>query len=183
MGEGAALLMTAFYELRAQGLWSDAREANLLDGGAPFYGVYRTADDGFIAVGPLEPQFHDEFLYRLGLGKDPEFARRDERALWPGLRRRLEALFATRPRAAWEALFADSDACVAPVLSMCEAPDHPHARARCAFASVNGVVQPAPAPRFSATPLHPPRPPAPAAPEALLAARPPAALTSEMSPC
>ena len=158
--DGAALLTTMFHELAANGLWSDRRGGNLLDGGAPFYGVYETADGEHVAVGALEPRFYAELLNRLGL--DPE---RDklpdqmDRARWPELRERLAAAFKTRTRAEWSALLEGSDACAAPVLSLTEAPAHPHNRARGTFIQVGGTVQPAPAPRFSRTQPAPPTPP------------------------
>ncbi len=148
MAEGAALLMTAFYELSARGAWrADQREANLLDGGAPFYGVYQTADHRFVAIGALEPQFYAQLLDLLDLAGEADFARRDDPSSWPLLRRRLEALFVTRTRDEWCNVFAGSDACFAPVLSMHEAPGHEQAIARQSFCTVDGIVQPAPAPR------------------------------------
>jgi alpha-methylacyl-CoA racemase len=159
MVDGAALLTTQFHELLAAGLWREERGANLLDGGAPFYGVYQTADGRHLAVGALEPQFFAELLRRLGLdaGDLPDQLDRDG---WPLLRERLAELFRTRTRDQWCELLAGSDACVAPVLDLGEAPAHPHNRARGTFVDVGGVVQPAPAPRFSHTPPDPPAPPA-----------------------
>jgi len=156
MSEGAGLLMTAFYELRERGQWTDEREANLLDGGAPFYGTYRTADDKFIAVGPLEPQFYEALLERLGLKGDPAFSQREDKSTWSAARAQLEIIFGGLTRDQWCELFEGTDACFAPVLTMGEAPQHPQAVARKSFVSVAGVVQPAPAPRFSRTPLDPP---------------------------
>jgi alpha-methylacyl-CoA racemase len=157
MVDGAALLTTQFHELLAAGLWREERGANLLDGGAPFYGVYQTADGRHLAVGALEPQFYAELLRRLGLdaGDLPDQLDRDG---WPLLRERLAALFRTRTREEWCELLAGTDACVAPVLGFGEAPAHPHNRARGTFVDVGGVVQPAPAPRFSRTPCDPPSP-------------------------
>jgi alpha-methylacyl-CoA racemase len=157
MVDGAALLTTQFHELLAAGLWREERGANLLDGGAPFYGVYQTADGRHLAVGALEPQFYAELLRRLGLdaGDLPDQLDRDG---WPLLRERLAALFRTRTRDEWCELLAGTDACVAPVLGLGEAPAHPHNRARGTFVDVGGVVQPAPAPRFSRTPCDPPSP-------------------------
>jgi alpha-methylacyl-CoA racemase len=159
MVDGAALLTTQFHELLAAGLWREERGANLLDGGAPFYGVYETADGRHLAVGALEPQFWAELVERLGLDAADLPAQLD-RDRWPELRQRLEALFRTRTRDEWCELLAGTDACVAPVLGLGEAPAHPHNRARGTFVDVGGVVQPAPAPRFSRTPTGPPRPPA-----------------------
>jgi alpha-methylacyl-CoA racemase len=159
MVDGAALLTTQFHELLAAGLWSEERGANLLDGGAPFYGVYETADGRHLAVGALEPQFYAELLRRLGLD-DADLPAQLDRDGWPLLRERLAALFRTRTRDAWCELLAGTDACVAPVLALGEAPAHPHNRARGTFVDVGGVTQPAPAPRFSRTPCDPPTPPA-----------------------
>jgi alpha-methylacyl-CoA racemase len=157
MVDGAALLTTQLHELLAAGLWTDRRGANLLDGAAPFYTVYETADGRHLAVGALEPQFYAELLRRLGLdaGDLPDQLDREG---WPLLRERLAALFRTRTREEWCELLAGTDACVAPVLGFGEAPAHPHNRARGTFVDVGGVVQPAPAPRFSRTPCDPPSP-------------------------
>ena len=159
MVDGAALLTTQFHELLAAGLWREERGANLLDGGAPFYGVYETADGRHLAVGALEPQFWAELLERLGLDA-AELPAQLDRNGWPELRERLAALFRTRPRDEWCELLAGTDACVAPVLGLGEAPAHRHNRARGTFVDVGGVVQPAPAPRFSRTPPDLPQPPA-----------------------
>ena len=159
MVDGAALLSTQVHELRAQGLWRDERGANLLDGGAPFYGVYETADGGYLAVGALGPEFFAALLAALGLDPAALPAQAD-RAGWPALRERLAAAFRTRGRDEWCELLAGVDACVAPVLAPGEAPSHPHNRARGTFVEVGGVVQPAPAPRFSRTPSGTPSPPA-----------------------
>ena len=150
MVDGAASLMSLFAGLAASGLWSAPRGGNLLDGGAPFYGVYECADGRFVAVGALEPQFHAEFLRRLDL--DPAaFQPQMDPAAWPGRRERIAAAFRARPRDDWAVVFEGSDACVTPVLSLSEAPAHPHNAARGTFTEVAGVTQPAPAPRFSAT--------------------------------
>jgi alpha-methylacyl-CoA racemase len=151
MVDGAALLMAPFYGALARGAWRDARGVNRLDGAAPYYGVYACAGGGYLAVGPIEPQFFAEMLRRLGLPAE-EFAGRDDPANWPALRARLAGAFASRTREEWVALFDGSDACVTPVLSLKEAPKHPHNAARGVFAEAAGVVQPAPAPRFSRTP-------------------------------
>jgi len=156
--DGAALLTTMVHELAAMGMWRAARGTNLLDGGAPFYDVYETADGRYLAVGALEPRFFAELLTRLGLDQRdlPTQADRDR---WPELRERLAAVFRTRTRAEWCELFDGSDACVAPVLSPGEAPDHPHNRVRHTFVPVGGSLEPAPAPRFSRTPSAAPSPP------------------------
>jgi alpha-methylacyl-CoA racemase len=161
MVDGSALLTSFVYGMRASGAWQDKRGSNLLDGGAPFYDTYATADGQYVAVGALEPQFYAALLHGLGLtGADlPEQHDRDG---WPVLRQRFAATFASRTRAEWEQVFAGTDACVAPVLNMAEAPAHPHAAARSAFTEIGGVTQPAPAPRFERTaaaePAPPPRP-------------------------
>ena len=159
MVDGAALLTTQVHELLAAGLWSDRRGANLLDGSAPFYAVYETADGRHLAVGALEPRFYAELLERVGLGGEDLPAQLD-RDGWPVLRERLAAQFRTRTRDEWCRLLEGTDACVAPVLSLVEAPAHPHNQARGTFVDVGGVVQPAPAPRFSRTPCAHPHPPA-----------------------
>lgn len=151
MVDGTAALMSLMYGLRAGGAWSDRRGDNPLDGGVPFYACYAASDGGFVAVCPLEPAFFAAFLERAGLADDPDFARQYDRTKWPRMRERLTELFAAHPRDHWAALFDGSDACVTPVLSMAEAPDHPHNRARGVFHEVGGVPQPGPAPRFSGT--------------------------------
>jgi len=150
MSDGAASVMALFYGLKAMGWWSDARGENVLDGGAHFYGTYETADGKWIALGPIEPQFYKEFLDRAGIA-DPDFAAQMDRGQWPALKAKLAAIVKNRTRAQWDEVFAGSDACYAPVLSMEEAPRHPHNLARGTFVELDGVVQPAPAPRFSRT--------------------------------
>ncbi|MET8569302.1 CaiB/BaiF CoA-transferase family protein [Streptomyces sp. NPDC004783] len=148
--DGAAHLSTMIHGMLAAGSWQDRRGSNLLDGGCPFYGTYETADGGHMAVGALEPRFYAEFTDLLGIpGTAPA---RDDPARWPELREAIAARFRTRTRDEWTAVFADSDACVAPVLSLREAPHHPHLAARATFTGHGGITQPAPAPRFSATP-------------------------------
>jgi alpha-methylacyl-CoA racemase len=149
MVDSTAHLMTVFHGLLAAGAWRDEPGVNLLDGGAPFYGVYRTADGGWMAVGALEPQFYGQLLDRLGIPAGE--GDRSDPARWPELRARLAAAFATRTRAEWTEAFAGSDACVAPVLSMTEAQHDEHLAQRGTFTEHGGVVQPAPAPRFSRT--------------------------------
>jgi alpha-methylacyl-CoA racemase len=161
MVDGSALLTSFVYGLRAAGGWQDSRGSNLLDGGAPFYDTYATADDDYVAVGALEPQFYAALLHGLGLA-DAGLPAQHDRSGWPVLRQRFAETFAAHTKAEWEQVFAGSDACVSPVLTAAEAPAHPHARARNAFVTVGGVTQPAPAPRFSRTaadtPSGPPRP-------------------------
>jgi alpha-methylacyl-CoA racemase len=150
MIDGAASLMTVVYGMHAAGIWKDERGTNALDGGAPFYACYETKDGKWISIGPLEPQFRAELARRLGL--DPAlFAGADDRARWPDIRERLAAVFREKARDEWTAFLGDTDTCFAPVLSLAEAPSHPHHRARGTFVEVDGVVQPAPAPRFSRT--------------------------------
>jgi len=145
--DGAASLMALFCELSAQGRWTDRRAANLLDGGAPYYRAYACADGRHIALGALEPQFYAEFRKLAGLDGDRDFDARDD----AGLHAKLEALFLTKTREEWSRLLEGTDACFAPVLTLAEAPAHPHLAARSTFVAVDGVVQPAPAPRFSRT--------------------------------
>ena len=151
--DGAAHLLAMTHGMLAAGGWADERGVNLLDGGAPYYAVYATADGRHMAVGALEPKFYAEFLARLGLDEDP--ARQHDRNGWAGLRQRIADRFASRTQADWTRVFDGSDACVAPVLGLREAADHPHMAARGTFVARDGVLQPAPAPRFSATPPAP----------------------------
>ncbi|MDY6923161.1 MAG: CaiB/BaiF CoA-transferase family protein [Pseudomonadota bacterium] len=145
MTDGSALLTSLFHALGARGLWSEARGANLLDGGAPFYRCYACRDGRFVAVGALEPQFYAALLAGLGIpaAEAPQF----DLSAWPALHARLAAVFATRDRDDWGDRFAGTDACVTPVLTLREAPGHPHNAARATFTNA-GVVQPGPAPRF-----------------------------------
>ena len=148
--DGTAHLSSLVVGLVSAGLWSDRRGTNLLDTGAPFYDVYETSDGGWMAVGPLEPVFYAELLRLLDLtGAAPD--RLDPRQ-WPALRAVLADTFRTRTRDEWAAVFEGTDACVEPVLSYAEAPGHPHLAARGTYVERHGVVQPAPAPRFSRTP-------------------------------
>jgi len=152
MVDGAALLTTALHGLRATGDWQGDRGENLLDGGAPFYTTYETADGGHMAVGPIEERFYAQLLTGLGLSDDPDLPAQYDRERWPELRQRLAAAFKERTRDEWTALFEPTDACVAPVLSPWEAHLHPHNAARSVFTETAGVRQPAPAPRFDRTP-------------------------------
>lgn len=148
--DGTAHLSAMIHGMLAAGGWQDRRGANLLDGGCPYYGTYETADGGHMAVGALETQFYEEFLHLLGL--DDMISARKDWTRWGELRERVAARFKSRTRDEWTALFEGSDACVAPVLSLGEAPHHPHLAARGTFTDHGGITQPAPAPRFSATP-------------------------------
>ena len=154
--DGAAHLTTMLHSMLAAGLWRDERGSNLLDTGAPFYDVYETADGGYVAVGALEPRFYRILLDRLGI--DAVSEQHDEGS-WTALRRRLAAAFAADTRDHWAALFADCDGCVAPVLSPLEAHGDPHLGGRATFVDRQGIRQPAPAPRFSATPARLSSPP------------------------
>ncbi|MFE6755899.1 CaiB/BaiF CoA transferase family protein [Streptomyces sp. NPDC057684] len=148
--DGASHLAAMIHGMLAAGGWQDRRGSNLLDGGCPFYGTYETSDGQYMAVGALEQQFYDEFIALLGIG-DTVPARKDL-AHWGELRDVVAARFKSRTREEWTAVFEGSDACVAPVLSLREAPGHPHLAARGTFTDHAGITQPAPAPRFSATP-------------------------------
>jgi crotonobetainyl-CoA:carnitine CoA-transferase CaiB-like acyl-CoA transferase len=158
MVDGSALLTAFLHGMLEAGAWSAPRGHNLLDGGAPFYDTYRTADGGFMAVGALEPPFYAELLAGLGLIEDPDLPAQDDRTGWETLRRRFAERFAQRTRDEWTTVFTELDACVAPVLSPLEAHAHPQNRARGTFVDVGGVRQPAPAPRFGRTPAAAPVP-------------------------
>ncbi len=157
MTEGSSLLAGMLRWLGETGRWRDERGVNLLDGGAPFYDSYETADGKFVAIGAIEPQFYARLLEALGLTDDPGFGAQFDASRWPVLKERLAAIFRTKTREEWCALMEGTDICFAPVLSLAEAPLHPHNVARTAFVEVGGMIQPAPAPRFSATPADPPR--------------------------
>jgi alpha-methylacyl-CoA racemase len=151
MVDGAALLLGMITGLRGAGLWGDERGTNLLDSGAHFYEVYETRDGKHVAVGAIESQFYANLIQKLGLADEALPAQMD-RTSWPAMKARFAAIFKTKTRDEWCAITGDDDTCVAPVLSIDEAPVHPHALARAGFIDVDGVVQPAPAPRFSRTP-------------------------------
>ncbi|MFF1567354.1 CaiB/BaiF CoA transferase family protein [Streptomyces sp. NPDC058293] len=148
--DGASHLAAMIHGMLAAGGWQDRRGSNLLDGGCPFYGTYETSDGQYMAVGALEQQFYDEFIALLGI--DGTAPARKDLARWGELRDAVAARFKTRTREEWTAVFEGSDACVAPVLSLREAPGHPHLAARGTFTDHGGITQPAPAPRFSVTP-------------------------------
>ncbi len=150
MVDGAASLMTFLYGLRAAGQWTDRREENTLDGGAPYYKAYETLDGKYVAIGSVEPKFWAELLRRIGQDK-ADLPAQDDRSGWPRLSERLAVVFRTKTREEWCRLLEGSDVCFAPVLSMAEAPAHRHNRQRKTFVEVEGVVQPAPTPRFSRT--------------------------------
>jgi len=168
--DGTSSLAQAIWALRGAGRWRDERGTNRLDSGAPFYDTYRTCDGGHMAVGALEPVFYERFV--TGLGLDPaSLPPQDDPAGWPELREWFAKAFASRTREEWTATFVGSDACVTPVLSFDEAAEHPHLAARRTIVEVDGVRQPAPAPRFSRTPAPDPQrpPPEPAGLDAVLA--------------
>jgi len=158
MVDGAASLMTFFHGFRAMGIWNDERGTNLLDTGAHFYDVYECADGKFVSIGSIEPQFYAELRDKLGLD-DPKWDGQMSRSEWPALKEELSAIFATKTRDEWCELIEGSDVCFAPVLSMEEAPRHPHNVARGTFTEVAGITQPGPAPRFSRTEATIERPP------------------------
>ena len=150
MTDGSAALMTMIYGLKAAGLWTDKPGTNLLDTGAHFYDTYETADNKFIAIGAIEPQFY-ELLLKLGEIEDPDFQNQLDFAQWPQLKEKISQVFKTKTREAWCEIMEGSDVCFAPVLSLSEAPEHPHNQQRKTFVENDGVLQPAPAPRFSRT--------------------------------
>lgn len=152
MTDGSALLAGMSFAMLAQGTTSDVPGTNLLDGGAPFYDSYICADGKWVSIGSIEPQFYALLRDKLGLADDPDFAAQFDRAAWPARKQRLAAIFATKTRDEWCALMEMTDVCFAPILSMTEAPAHPHNMARETFIKLGGATQPAPAPRFSATP-------------------------------
>ena len=151
MVDGAALLFGAVFGMHAAGLWTDRRGANMLDGGAHFYETYETKDGRYVAIGSIEPQFYALLLEKTGLA-DAALPDQMDKDGWPAMKERLSAIFRTKTREEWCAIMEGSDICFAPVLSVAEAPHHPHALARDAYVNIEGMPQPAPAPRFSRTP-------------------------------
>jgi alpha-methylacyl-CoA racemase len=158
MVDGVSALAQMIWSLRACGLWTDQRGANMLDSGAPYYDTYACSDGRYVAVGALEPQFYATLLDGLGL-TDAGLPDRSDPAGWPALRQRFTDTFAGRSRDEWMAVFEGTDACVAPVLSFAEVPAHPHIAARGTIITIDGVAQAAPAPRFSRTVPDTPTPP------------------------
>ncbi len=150
MVDGAALLMTMTHSFRAMGIWDDERGTNMLDTGAHFYDVYETADGRYVSIGSIEPQFYAELLRLTGL-EGEELPHQHDRSQWPVLKERLAAVFKAKSRDEWCEVMEGTDVCFAPVLSMTEAPAHPHNVHRGTFTEVAGITQPAPAPRFSRT--------------------------------
>lgn len=151
VSDGASVLMGPIWGLCGSGAWRDTRAANILDGGAPFYDTYRCADGQWVAVGAIEPEFYHVLLSNLGLNDERLIGWWDYQR-WPQLKQEIAAAFAARPRAHWDKLFAGLDACYTPILSLSEAAQDPHNVARVVFVEIDGVTQPAPAPRFSETP-------------------------------
>jgi alpha-methylacyl-CoA racemase len=151
MSDGAASLMAMFYGFKASGMWTDNRRDNMLDGGAHFYDTYQCSDGRWISIGSIEPQFYALLLEKTGI-TDPAFQQQMNRAEWPALKAKLAEVIKTKSRAEWCAIMDATDVCFAPVLDLTETAAHPHNAARQTFVEIEGVVQPAPAPRFSATP-------------------------------
>lgn len=150
MVDGSAVLMAMMYGMQAAGMWSEERGTNMLDTGAHFYDTYETADGKYISIGSIEPQFY-ALLLKLGQIEDPEFQNQHDRSKWPELKEKIAAVFKTKTRDEWCDIMLGSDVCFAPVLSMKEAMNHPHNVARNSFVEIDGIKQPAPAPRFSRT--------------------------------
>ncbi|MPM54866.1 hypothetical protein SDC9_101649 [bioreactor metagenome] len=169
MTDGAALLSAMIYGFKAAGQWSNERGENLLDGGAHFYDVYACTDGKYLAVGAIEPQFYAELRRICGLTENAEFDQQMDARWWPTLKVRLADLFMTRTRDEWTVLLEGTDACVSPVLDWDEAPQHPHNVERGTFVQADGMIQPAPAPRFSRHALNVPARPQPAGAAPLLA--------------
>lgn len=157
MVDGAAILSAMTYTFFGNGQWRDERGVNLLDSGAHFYDTYQTADGKWISIGSIEPQFYALLLEKAGLTEDPDFAHQMDQANWERLKERFEKLFLSKSRDEWCELMDGTDICFAPVLSLAEAPLHPHNVARGTFVEEGGLIQPAPGPRFSATPAPKPR--------------------------
>jgi alpha-methylacyl-CoA racemase len=155
MVDGAAILSAMTYTFFGNGQWRDERGVNMLDSGTHFYDTYETSDGKWISLGSIEPQFYALLLEKTGLADDPDFVQQLNPAIWPDLKDRMAALILTKTREEWCAIMDGTDICFAPVLSLREAPQHPHNVARGTFVEEGGMVQPAPAPRFSATPAPP----------------------------
>lgn len=151
MVDGAASLMAMFHSMRALGVWNDERGTNLLDTGSHFYDVYECADGRYISIGSIEPQFYSELLRLTGLEQDEGFAAQMDRTSWPDLKERIGAVFMTKTRDDWCEIMEATDVCFAPVLTLAEAPEHPHNQHRGVFTEIAGVTQPNPSPRFSRT--------------------------------
>lgn len=161
MTEGSSLLMSMVWGFMDYAGWKDERGVNLLDTGAHFYDTYETSDGKYISLGSIEPQFYNEMLELTGLIDDPEFKLQMDPRKWPSLKDRISEVIKTKTRDEWDILMEGTDVCYAPVLSMAEAPNHPHNMARDAFIAVEGVKQPSPAPKYAHSPLEHPRKPKP----------------------
>jgi alpha-methylacyl-CoA racemase len=151
MVDGAATLMAMFHSMRALGVWNDERGTNLLDTGSHFYDVYECSDGLYISIGSIEPQFYSELMRLTGLTEDEEFKRQMEREAWPNLKERITEVFKSKSRDEWCTIMEGTDVCFAPVLTLEEAPKHPHNVQRDVFTEIEGVTQPNPSPRFSRT--------------------------------
>lgn len=160
MVDGAASLMTMTWSFKHMGIWTDERGTNMLDTGAHFYDTYETADGRYVSIGSIEPQFYAELLRLTGLDGDEDLPRQMDKSAWPALKEKLAGIFRSKTRDEWCQIMEHTDVCFAPVLAMDEAPQHPHIAERGTFVEVAGLVQPAPAPRFSRTPGAIERPPA-----------------------
>jgi alpha-methylacyl-CoA racemase len=158
MSEGSAVLMAMIYSLRAQERWRDERGVNFLDSAAPYYDSYETADGKYLAVGAIEPQFYRKFISLLGFGDDPAFAEQENRREWPAQKEKIAARIKAKSRSEWCSVFDGQDACVAPIMSLDEAPGHYHNKSRGAFVDVNGASHPSPAPRYSRSSTKHPAP-------------------------
>ncbi len=156
MVDGAAYLLSPLYAAHAGGFWTDDYGSNFLDSGAYFYEVYGTADGKWLAVGAIEPQFHAEFMAGIGLADADDLPEQMDRGRWPEMKQRVGNIIAGRTLDQWMEVFDGTDACVTPVLTMGQTPDHPHAQARSSFFDFSGIAQPRPAPRFEGTPSEPP---------------------------
>ncbi|MDI5929671.1 CaiB/BaiF CoA-transferase family protein [Rhizobium leguminosarum] len=152
MSDGTALLLSMYYGFRAAGIWTDGRGENMLDGGAHYYGSYECSDGKFIAIGAIEPQFYALLMEKCGINEPDMLSRQQDKSRWPEFKGQLAALFKNRTRDEWCRTLEGTDACFAPVLDWAEAPRYAHNVERHTFVDVDGVIQPAPAPRFSRTP-------------------------------
>lgn len=151
MTDGSAVIASMIWGARALGVWADEREVNRLDGGAPYYDTYECSDGKYVAIGSIEPQFYALLRGATGLDADPDFDAQSDQSKWPALKLKMADLFKTKSRGEWCEIMEMTDICFAPVLSMDEAPRHPHNVARQSFIDVGGTIMPAPAPRYSAT--------------------------------
>ena len=158
MSDGSALLMAMFHDLKGMGLWQDQRGSNFLDGAAPFYDTYECADGKYISIGSIEPQFYAALMEKTGLSEDTEFVTQMNPAEWPNMKAKLAHVIKDKSRDEWREIMEGTDVCFAPVLSLGEAPLHPHNMARETFVEFDGQLHPAPSPRFQNVPNRPDRP-------------------------